>query len=56
VTDETLISFKELQKKYQLLLAENRFLKAELKGSQVFWCNQLFDVICCHAFLDSSGN
>jgi hypothetical protein len=30
VTDETLISFKELQSKYQLLLAENRLLKAEL--------------------------
>ena len=30
MTDETLISFKELQTKYQLLLAENRLLKAEL--------------------------
>jgi superfamily II DNA or RNA helicase len=30
VTDETLISFKELQTKYQLLLAENQLLKAEL--------------------------
>ncbi len=32
VTDETLISFKELQTKYQLLLAENRLLKEELKA------------------------
>ena len=30
MTDETLISFKELQTIYQLLLAENRLLKAEL--------------------------
>ena len=30
MTDETVISFKELQTKYQLLLAENRLLKAEL--------------------------
>ena len=30
MTDETLISFKELKIKYQLLLAENRLLKAEL--------------------------
>jgi superfamily II DNA or RNA helicase len=30
VTDETLISFKVLQTKYQLLLAENRLLKKEL--------------------------
>jgi hypothetical protein len=30
VTDETETSFKELQAKYQLLLAENRFLKADL--------------------------
>jgi hypothetical protein len=30
VTDETLTSFKELQTKYQLLLAENQLLKAEL--------------------------
>ena len=30
MTDETLITFKELQTKYQLLLAENRLLKEEL--------------------------
>ena len=30
VTDETLISFKELQTKYQLLLVKNRLLKEEL--------------------------
>ena len=30
MADETLISLKELHTKYQLLLAENRLLKAEL--------------------------
>ncbi len=32
MTEETLISFKALQSKYQLLLAENRLLKAELEA------------------------
>jgi len=50
VADETEISFKELQTIYQLLLAENRFLKAEPTTNI---SNAFFDesVIKNHLFL-----
>lgn len=39
MTDETLISFEELQTKYQLLLSENRLLKAELDAFKAGLCD-----------------